>query len=50
MNNFSNTAMAQENGYDDYVEYNSDLNYNRDKIYSNYPDEENKYECQNRSI
>ena len=31
MNSFSNTAMAQ-NGYDDYVEYNSDPSYNTDKI------------------
>ncbi len=43
---FSNTALAQKNGYDDYVKYNSDLNDNTDKVYSDYPDEENKYECQ----
>ena len=46
MDIFSNTAMAQKNGYDDYVEYNSDLNDNIDKVYRNYPDEENNYECQ----
>jgi YVTN family beta-propeller protein len=45
INKFSNTAMAQKNGYDDYVEYNSYLNDNTNKIYSGYPDEENKYEC-----
>jgi hypothetical protein len=45
MNIFSNTAMAK-NGYYDYVEYNSDPSYNTDKIYSDSPDEENKYECQ----
>jgi hypothetical protein len=43
---FLNTAMAQKNGYDDYVNYDSDINYNTNKIYSDYPDEENKYECQ----
>jgi hypothetical protein len=42
---FSNTVMAQ-NSYDEYVDYDSDLNYNTGKIYSDYPDEENKYECQ----
>jgi hypothetical protein len=46
----SNTvAMAQEMGYyedDEYFNYNSDINYNSDdEIYSNYQDEENKYEC-----
>jgi hypothetical protein len=45
MDIFSNTAVTRKNGYIDYVEYNSDLNSNTDKIYSNYPDEENKYEC-----
>ena len=44
-NIFSNTAMAQ-NGYDEYVDYDLDLNYNTGKIYSDYPNEENKYECQ----
>jgi|SRR5215207_3113962 len=46
MDIFSNTAMAQKNGYDKYVDYDSDLNYNTGKIYSDYPDEVNKYECQ----
>jgi hypothetical protein len=45
-NSFSNTAMAQKNGYDNYVEYNLDPSYNTDKIHSDSPDEENKYECQ----
>jgi hypothetical protein len=45
MNNFSNTVMAQ-NSYDEYVDYDSNLNYNTGKIHSDYPDEENKYECQ----
>ena len=49
MNNFSNPAIAQEMGYyddDEYVDYNSDINYNNeDEIYSHYQDEENKYEC-----
>ena len=47
INIFSNTAVAQEDGYyDDYVEYNSDLNSNTDKKYNDYSDQENKYECQ----
>jgi hypothetical protein len=50
MNNSSNTAMAQEMGYydddEEYGDYNSGINYNSDdEIYSNYQDEENKYEC-----
>ena len=48
-NNFSNPAMAQEMGYyddEEYVDYNSDVNYNSDdETYSDYQDEENKYEC-----
>ena len=47
-NNFSNTASAQEMGYydDEYVEYNSDINYDSDdETYSDYQDKENKYEC-----
>src|SRR5688572_23004788 len=51
INKFSNTAMAQEMGYyedndDEYGDYNSDINYNRDdETYSDYQDKENKYEC-----
>src|SRR5688572_32125222 len=44
MNNFSNTAMAQEMGY--YDDSNSVTNYNTDEIYKDYSDKENKYECQ----
>ena len=46
MNKFSNTAMAQEMGYYDDVHDNSDINYNIDEIYSDSPNQENKYECQ----
>jgi hypothetical protein len=47
MDIFSNTAIAQEDFYyNDYVEYNSALDSNTDKIYSDNPDEENTYECQ----